>query len=162
MRFGTKEQYPFLAVFEQNWQLILKEFLSVKDMMVAWPEYQVYNDNWEVFGLFEWPSGDMLPGAKLCPVTVELVKKSIGVFGAVAFSRLGAGTIISPHKGFPGEVLRMHLALEVPQGDCAFRSVDELRKWTPGEAFVFDDRLEHEAWNKTSEDRIVLIVDFLP
>jgi hypothetical protein len=27
---------------------------------------------------------------------------------------------------------------------------------------VFDDRVEHEAWNLTPEPRIVLLLDFVP
>jgi aspartyl/asparaginyl beta-hydroxylase (cupin superfamily) len=32
-------------------------------------------------------------------------------------------------------------------------------EWRPGEAFVFDDTIEHEAWNDSDELRVVLIVD---
>ena len=39
--------------------------------------------------------------------------------------------------------------------DCAC----ETRSWVKGEAFVFDDTIEHEAWNRSSQDRAVLIVD---
>jgi aspartyl/asparaginyl beta-hydroxylase (cupin superfamily) len=36
---------------------------------------------------------------------------------------------------------------------------DETRQWHDGQCLVFDDYLEHEAWNHTEQDRIVLIVD---
>jgi aspartyl/asparaginyl beta-hydroxylase (cupin superfamily) len=35
----------------------------------------------------------------------------------------------------------------------------ETRYWKPGEAFVFDDTIEHEAMNPTDELRVVLIFD---
>jgi aspartyl/asparaginyl beta-hydroxylase (cupin superfamily) len=33
------------------------------------------------------------------------------------------------------------------------------REWRPGEAFVFDDTIEHEAWNESDAVRTVLIFD---
>ena len=35
----------------------------------------------------------------------------------------------------------------------------EMREWREGEAFVFDDTIEHEAWNDSDEPRVVLIFD---
>jgi aspartyl/asparaginyl beta-hydroxylase (cupin superfamily) len=48
--------------------------------------------------------------------------------------------------------------LIVPTG-CWFRAGAETRHWQPGEAFVFDDTIEHEAMNPTDELRIVFIFD---
>ena len=47
----------------------------------------------------------------------------------------------------------------MPDGDCAIRVGDDTRRWREGACLVFDDYFEHEAWNRTTEDRIVLIVD---
>ena len=52
----------------------------------------------------------------------------------------------------------VHLPLIVP-GDCGFRVGGETREWTIGEAFAFDDTIEHEAWNRSDQDRAVLIID---
>ena len=52
----------------------------------------------------------------------------------------------------------VHLPLIVPTG-CGFRVGGESREWREGEAFVFDDTIEHEAWNRSSEERAVLIID---
>jgi aspartyl/asparaginyl beta-hydroxylase (cupin superfamily) len=49
--------------------------------------------------------------------------------------------------------------VKVPDGDCAIRVGDETRRWHEGKCLVFDDYFEHEAWNRTDEDRLVLIVD---
>ena len=35
----------------------------------------------------------------------------------------------------------------------------ETREWIPGQAFVFDDTMEHEAWNDSDDPRAVLIFD---
>ena len=51
-----------------------------------------------------------------------------------------------------------HLPLVVP-ADCGLRVGDERRDVVRGEAWAFDDSINHEAWNNSAEDRIVLIFD---
>jgi aspartyl/asparaginyl beta-hydroxylase (cupin superfamily) len=34
-----------------------------------------------------------------------------------------------------------------------------VRTWEEGKLLIFDDTIEHEAWNDSGEDRIVLIFD---
>jgi aspartate beta-hydroxylase len=77
---------------------------------------------------------------------------------AVFFSILKAGSHIPPHTGVTNVRSIVHLPLIAPPG-CAFRVGGETREWRKGEAFVFDDTIEHEAWNRSGEDRAVLIVD---
>ena len=77
---------------------------------------------------------------------------------AVFFSILKAGSHIPPHTGVTNVRSIVHLPLIVPLG-CGFRVGGETREWRKGEAFVFDDTIEHEAWNRSGEDRAVLIVD---
>ena len=40
-----------------------------------------------------------------------------------------------------------------------FRVGATTREWNVGEAFVFDDTIEHEAWNRSDRLRAVLIFD---
>ena len=35
----------------------------------------------------------------------------------------------------------------------------EIRAWREGEALIFDDSMEHEAWNESGELRVVLLFD---
>ncbi|MEO8411193.1 MAG: aspartyl/asparaginyl beta-hydroxylase domain-containing protein, partial [Propionivibrio sp.] len=42
---------------------------------------------------------------------------------------------------------------------CWFRVGEQRRDWVRGEAFVFDDTIEHEAMNPSDELRVVLIFD---
>src|SRR5438067_323082 len=75
---------------------------------------------------------------------------------AVFFSILKAGKSIPPHTGVTNVRSIVHLPLIVPKG-CTFRAGGETRPWIEGEAFVFDDTIEHEARNPTGQDRAVLI-----
>jgi aspartate beta-hydroxylase len=74
------------------------------------------------------------------------------------FSVLSPRTRIPPHTGVANTRLVLHLPLIVPDG-CGFRVGSETRSWKVGEAWVFDDTIEHEAWNDSDETRIILICD---
>jgi aspartyl/asparaginyl beta-hydroxylase (cupin superfamily) len=77
------------------------------------------------------------------------------------FSLLAPRTRIPPHTGVANTRLVCHLPLIVPR-DCGFRVGASRREWRVGEAFVFDDTIEHEAWNDSDELRVVLIIDLWP
>ena len=74
------------------------------------------------------------------------------------FSVLEAHTHIPPHTGISNTRLVAHLPLIVP-ADCRFRVGNETRPWREGEAWVFDDTIEHEAWNDSDERRVILLCD---
>ncbi|MBV9881681.1 MAG: aspartyl/asparaginyl beta-hydroxylase domain-containing protein [Sphingomonadaceae bacterium] len=74
------------------------------------------------------------------------------------FSLLRAGARIPAHRGVTNTRLTCHLPLIVPPG-CRFRVGNEVREWREGEVLIFDDSIEHEAWNDGNEDRVVLIFD---
>ena len=74
------------------------------------------------------------------------------------FSLLKPRTRIPPHTGVTNVRLVTHLPLIVPEG-CSFRVGNETRPWIPGRAWVFDDTIEHEAWNDSDKLRVVLIFD---
>jgi aspartate beta-hydroxylase len=74
------------------------------------------------------------------------------------FSILKPRTRIPAHTGVTNTRTIVHLPLIVPAG-CGFRVGGETREWYEGEAFAFDDTIEHEAWNNSDELRAVLIFD---
>ena len=74
------------------------------------------------------------------------------------FSVLRPGTHILPHRGVTNTRLVTHLPLIVP-ADCALRVGGELHAWQEGRCVTFDDTFEHEAWNRSEETRVVLILD---
>jgi aspartyl/asparaginyl beta-hydroxylase (cupin superfamily) len=98
-----------------------------------------------------------------CPRTWEAVQQAplarvAGWGPTVMFSLLRGGARIAPHTGMFNTRLVCHLPLIVPPG-CHFRVGNEVREWKEGKLFVFDDTIEHEAWNDSKEDRVVLIFD---
>ena len=51
-----------------------------------------------------------------------------------------------------------HLPIIVP-GRSRFRVGNETREWVEGRAWLFDDTMEHEAWNDSDVPRYILICD---
>jgi aspartyl/asparaginyl beta-hydroxylase (cupin superfamily) len=77
---------------------------------------------------------------------------------AALFSVLQPHTRIPPHTGVANFRLLIHLPLILPP-QCGFRCGGETREWRLGEAWVFDDTIEHEAWNESDQTRVILICD---
>lgn len=76
----------------------------------------------------------------------------------VFFSLLQPGAHLPAHTGVSNVRSIVHLPLIVPPG-CSFRVGGETRDWRVGEAWVFDDTIEHEAWNRSDQMRAILIFD---
>jgi aspartate beta-hydroxylase len=98
-----------------------------------------------------------------CPLTMRALKGAplcdVGSRApTIFFSILDASTQIPPHSGVTNTRLTVHLPLIVP-ANCGFRVGSETREWLPGKAWVFDDTIEHEAWNRSDAPRAILIFD---
>jgi aspartyl/asparaginyl beta-hydroxylase (cupin superfamily) len=101
--------------------------------------------------------------ARHCPRTMSLLEtlpqpQVPGASPNAMFSLLAPQTRIPAHVGISNTRLVCHLPLVVPQG-CWFRVGAETRFWKRGEAFVFDDTIEHEALNPSDQLRVVFIFD---
>lgn len=122
------------------------------------------NNNRDWTAIHLWQNGRVIDAnARHCPATMALLETidqpSIGGAGPNAmFSLLAPHTAIPPHVGVNNARLVCHLPLVVPPG-CWFRVGAETRHWREGEAFVFDDSIEHEALNPTDQLRVVFIFD---
>jgi aspartyl/asparaginyl beta-hydroxylase (cupin superfamily) len=77
---------------------------------------------------------------------------------AAMFSLLRPTTRIPPHNGFVNTRLICHLPLIVPES-CGLRVGNEVRTPAEGKAWVFDDTIEHEAWNGSAETRVILLFE---
>ncbi|SAI37514.1 asparaginyl beta-hydroxylase [Bordetella ansorpii] len=96
-----------------------------------------------------------------CPETAKALKTIPGLRTAF-FSILEPGKRIPLHKGPYNGVLRLHLALVVPEPrERCWIEVDGQRYvWQEGRAVVFDDLYPHQVHNDTDGVRAVLFVDF--
>jgi aspartyl/asparaginyl beta-hydroxylase (cupin superfamily) len=126
-----------------------------------WAELN-HNDAWAAQFLFQHGVPQEAVRSR-CPETARVLDSlpllDLPGRGPVAFfSLLKPHTHIPPHTGATNIRTIIHLPLIVPPG-CTFRVGNETRPWIEGEAFAFDDTIEHEAMNPTDQLRAVLIID---
>jgi aspartyl/asparaginyl beta-hydroxylase (cupin superfamily) len=120
-------------------------------------------DNKKWSALFLAENGKILDeNVARCPATWGAVQAAplprISNSPTIMFSLLRGGARIAPHTGTHNARLICHLPLIVPPG-CGFRVGNETRQWEEGKLLIFDDTIEHEAWNESAEDRVILIFD---
>jgi aspartate beta-hydroxylase len=151
-----------VSYLESHYAEIRRELLALEPARFH-PESEPISrtGDWDVLFLYErGRRHDDICSA--CPVTtrgIEGYPTVRTIAGLIYVSRMRGKTHIQPHRGPTNLRVRCHLGIQVPGGDCAIRVGDETRSWQEGKCIVFDDHFEHEAWNATDEDRIVLIVD---
>jgi aspartyl/asparaginyl beta-hydroxylase (cupin superfamily) len=162
---------PELLELDRNFSVIREELLAVLPDKQSIPRYHEldrmqYNisgrvdpdKDWKVFPL-------NIMGVKpaafagRCPRTTALLDPIPGLFEAF-FSILEGGKSIPRHEGPYRGYLRYHLGLIVPEDDPpSIRLKDQVYTWKEGESVLFDDSWDHEVYNRSTGDRVVLIVD---
>jgi aspartyl/asparaginyl beta-hydroxylase (cupin superfamily) len=177
VEFHDRGHFPWLAELEAAAGTIREEFDALIGSEAAQlVPYIQYRDDvplrqWERLNRsVDWTAVHLLQNgqsiernARHCPRTMALLARlpQPDVPGAspnAMFSLLAPRTRIPAHTGVANTRLVCHLPLIVPPG-CGFRVGAETRSWEPGHAFVFDDTIEHEAWNDSAELRVVFIFD---
>jgi ornithine lipid ester-linked acyl 2-hydroxylase len=165
----TDGEFPFLQSFADHWQAILAEAQAIVKHRDAIPAFHDISPdqhkiskgtNWRTFILFGF--GDQLEkNCSQAPVTTRLLANVPNIQTAM-FSILSPGFHIRAHRGVSKGILRAHLGLIIPTeaAKCRIRVGDAIKVWRPGEIFVFDDTYEHEVWNDTTEERVILLFDF--
>ncbi|HYE50040.1 MAG TPA: aspartyl/asparaginyl beta-hydroxylase domain-containing protein [Azospirillaceae bacterium] len=175
--FLERSGFPWLDAVEAATGDIRRELMAVlaedQEKLVPYIDYpdSVPLDQWrELNHSARWSAFHLLKNglpvpenAARCPKTMAALAGAPGpdVPGrtpVAMFSLLKPRTRIPPHTGVANTRLVVHLPLIVPPG-CGFRVGNEVRQWEVGKAWVFDDTIEHEAWNDSDELRVILIFD---
>jgi len=176
IEFFDRAEFPWLDAFEAATDRIRDEFLAILVADEGFVPYITYPDDvpqnqfaelnnsprWSAFHLYKM--GKLIEeNAAKCRITMELLKAAPqpdqpGRTPAAMFSLLKPKTRIPPHTGVSNVRLVTHVPLIIPAG-CGFRVGNETRPWIPGQAWVFDDTIEHEAWNDSDRLRVILLFD---
>ena len=175
--FYERSEFPWLDAIEAASEDIRTELMTVLvsdreglEPYIAYPEGTPLNQwkelnksrRWSAY--FLWNQGVAQPAhLARCPRTAEVLKGAPQCDVAnraptAYFSILEPGTRIPPHTGVTNTRLIVHVPLIVPP-NCGFRVGSETREWVPGKAWIFDDTIEHEAWNLSDAPRAILIFD---
>ena len=119
------------------------------------------DENWKTYFLLAFGERSERNIAA-CPQTWAAVSQIPGLKTAM-FSIFEPGKHLKPHRGPYNGVLRLHVGLIVPELSerLAIRVHDRICHWQEGQALIFDDAYEHEAWNHTGRTRVVLFCDFV-
>lgn len=176
IEFLDRSEFPWLAALEAGTDEIREEFLEVLKMEEGFTPYVSYppnkplnqwvelnnSPNWTAFHLYQM-GAPVAENIAKCPKTMALLKNcpqpdQPGRTPASMFSLLKPKTKIPPHNGTTNCRLVTHLPLIIPEG-CGFRVGNVTREWVPGTAWVFDDTIQHEAWNDSDKLRVILIFD---
>ncbi len=175
--FHDTKQFPWLKDIEAATDTICEELVALlKEDGAEFAPYVRHPDGvplnqwtelnhsprWSAF--FLWQDGRRLDAhCERCPKTAAALETlpmatMPGYAPTAFFSTLEPRTRIPPHTGATNARLIVHVPLIVPP-KCGFRVANETRIWEPGHAFVFDDTIEHEAWNESDRLRAILIFD---
>lgn len=175
IEFYEREEFPWLADLESataDMRAELAQVLAEDRGLIPYINYPYaalnqwselnHSLRWSAF-LFYHDGKRFEENCARCPRTVEAVgripqPRIEGMMPATMYSVLKPRTRIPAHTGPNNVRLVVHLPLVVPQG-CGFRVGNQTRQWREGQAWVFDDTIEHEAWNDSDEVRVVLICD---
>ncbi|MCC7198772.1 MAG: aspartyl/asparaginyl beta-hydroxylase domain-containing protein [Gammaproteobacteria bacterium] len=177
IEFFEREQFPWLEELEAATPDVQRELAAIlQDEGGDFSPYVHYQDHlpldqwrelnnsprWTAFHFYHLgkPVPERVQRAPLTFAAVSrLPQPDVALRSPVAlFSRLLPHTRIPPHHGVANFRLLVHLPLILP-GQCYFRVGGETREWRMGEAWVFDDTIEHEAWNDSDHTRVIMICD---
>jgi aspartyl/asparaginyl beta-hydroxylase (cupin superfamily) len=173
--FYERGAFPWLPALEAATGDIREELLAVMAQDGAFQPYVEADPNrppalhpllgdpsWSAFHLFK--AGAPHPvNASRCPRTIQALAEAPmpvirGRSPMALFSLLRPGAHIRPHTGLLNTRLICHLPLIVPP-ECALRVGNRTRPWVEGETLIFDDSMEHEAWNRSGETRVILLFE---
>jgi len=177
IEFFERSEFPWLDALEAASSEMRTELLRVMvadrdglqpyiDFPAGLPldQFRELNRSRRWSAYFLWNQSQAVPGhIARCPATaraLEAVPRCWveGRAPTAFFSILDANTRIPAHTGITNTRCTVHLPLVVPP-NCGFRVGATTREWVPGQAWVFDDTIEHEAWNLSDTPRAILIFD---
>ncbi len=173
-KIGVKKYYdssivPISSDLEDNFSDIRKEYDHIIKRYEDFAPFQdisphqtyISNDDkWRLFFL----KGATIWFKKNCsmmPVTTGILRRHPYVISAY-ISVLGPRKKLNPHTGPYSGVLRLHLALDIPNPHRCYMVVGGKRRhWEEGKCLFFDDTYKHWAVNNTDRLRAVLFMDVL-
>lgn len=161
--------FPWVPHVESQWPKIraeLDQVLLRRDEIPSFHEIIkevetiTTDNNWKTFFL-QGVGLSCEENQRRCPETMRIIAKIPGLTTAF-FSILSPHKHIPNHRGPYAGVLRLHLGLIVPEPreHCRIRISNKIYSWTEGKCLIFDDTYNHEVWNDTDGQRVVLFIDF--
>ncbi|MDI1443021.1 aspartyl/asparaginyl beta-hydroxylase domain-containing protein [Polyangium sp. 6x1] len=156
-------EFEWVARAEAAYEACRREAEALLDQNVRFSPYEDPDTKelgwrgWDTFPFYV--TGKKYPrSCARCPETVRLIDSLPHGTRQGMFSKLNPGAHITPHSGGSNIVLTCHMGLIIPEG-CGIRVGSETRAWQEGKCLIFDDSYMHEAWNRGTSVRVVLLWD---
>jgi hypothetical protein len=168
---GNEPNYPSISgdqgivLLENHHAVILGELNHYLQQFVFESQFNTTMvekpKSWKVRSLRVW-GVEMYDIQTYFPETLRLLNHIDGVIN-VGFNLLEPGAVIKPHYGDTNAIIRCHLGLIIPKESvkCAIKVNGEIKHWEQGKVIGFTDAYEHEAWNRTDKQRIIMLFDIL-
>ena len=166
--FYSPDLFPELAPLKENWKGIRDELLAYEKErgalagMSSISPAEVKGGDWNLIYLmsFTWQfhkNRQKFPF--ICSVIDQIPN---AVFAAI--SVLPPNVEIEPHYGDTNGIVRTHLGLIIPEPypTIAIKVGDEERGWEEGQLLCFINVQKHSVWNRSSQKRYLLMMDFVP
>lgn len=172
--FYERHEFGWVPALESAAARLREEYLALAEQPGAFAPYVerstsrpapnnalLEDDSWGAAYL--WRGGSVTALGQQAPATLSALEAAelpyiAGRSPMALYSRLRPGTHIAPHHGLLNTRLICHLPLIAPEG-CALRVGHETREWRFSEMLIFDDSIEHEAWNRGTADRTILLFE---
>ena len=177
LEFADTRQFDWVPKLERNFPALQDEAIKLLERHDGFQPYMqaaagrpqqdhhglLENSDWSTLHL--WQNGAPVEGhIRRCPEIYRAVMDHVPLCfigpraPSIMLSLLRPGAKSPPHSGMLNSRLICHLPLIVPP-DCGFRVGATTIQWKEGKIIAFDDSVEHEAWNNSAFDRLVLIFD---
>jgi hypothetical protein len=163
-----RDAFPWLGALErcagtirQEAVAVLRHRQHIPALSELSPDHRRLTSDGKWQSFFLWGYGyRSARNCRQCPETARIVETIPGLKTAM-FSIHAPGVHVPAHLGVTKAMLTCHLGLIVPRARerCRMRAAQNC-VWEEGRAFVFDDTYEHEIWNDTNQDRVILLIQF--
>lgn len=155
--FFPASVYPQLSVITSNYNVVLREVLSIKNKdPKMWHEWI---ESLKVIPLYffgKWCRRSV----EMCPEIYKLVKDISGI-KTVSVSCLRPESCLQPHIGWgdlANNILRCHFGVDVPD-NCGCVCDNWVVPHRNGQWLIFDDSKMHSAFNFGERNRYILLID---
>lgn len=152
---------------------------NAENIILEWKNYESQNSNsilpideisvlqkelnldkkWKAYFLFAGREYNVVAKTHF-PITTQLIQKWKKDLNLVFFSNLEPGKHLQAHHGNNHGVIRTQIGIDIKDSEkTGLRVEDKVVQLKNKEIFTFDDTFEHEAWNNSEYNRVVLIID---
>lgn len=170
-QYGVRcnEEFQFHEILFQNREIFLAEYIKLAAQQeplqvrnfykTATQTHVKHDDNWKAVPLMLF-NYMFLENILSCPETFRIISRLPGCCG-IMFSVLGPGKHLPAHKGIYRGIYRCLFTLQADDtGECWLRVADKKYDFKTGTSILFDETIEHEAFNATTQPRIAIYIDF--